>query len=72
MLLHTIHTCFFPPPDTSFLMTFDFVWKTLVITGSSCIPLFIAKLMQRKCAPSSYTKLLKNNSMLRNCCKFTC
>ena len=60
------------PLDGSFLMTVDFVWKTLVITAGSCIPLFIAKFMQRWCAPSSYTKLLKNNSMFRNCCRFTC
>ena len=63
---------FSSPSDVSFLLTFDFVWKTLVITGSSCIPLFIAKFMQRWCAPSSYTKLLKNNSMFRNCCRLTC
>ena len=58
--------------DGSFLLTVNFVWKTLVITAASCIPLFIAKFMQRWCAPSSYTKLLKNNSMFRNCCRITC
>ncbi|XP_064393299.1 probable phospholipid-transporting ATPase IIA isoform X2 [Halichondria panicea] len=58
--------------DSSFLLTFGFVWKTLAVTGASCVPLFIAKFMQRWCAPSSYTKLLKKNTMLRNCCKLTC
>lgn len=58
--------------DTSFLLTLDFVWKTVVITAASCIPLFLAKLMQRWCAPSSYTKLLKKSSTFRNCRKFTC
>ncbi len=61
----------FTDTDTYFLLTFDFVWKTVVITASSCIPLFIAKLMQQRCAPSSYTKLLKKNSMFRNCFRFT-
>ena len=58
--------------DGSFLLTFGFVWKTLVIAGASCVPLVLLKLSYRKCAPPSYAKLLKQNSMFRNCCKVNC
>lgn len=58
--------------DGAFLLTFGFVWKTLLITAASCIPLLLLKLSYRKCAPPSYAKLLKQNSMFRNCCKVNC
>jgi len=58
--------------DGSFLLTLGFLWKTVVITAASCIPLFLAKFMRQWCHPPSYAKLLKQNSMFRNCCKFIC
>ena len=58
--------------DGTFLLTGDFVWKTLILTTISCLPLIAVKVGYRKCAPPSYAKLLKNNSTFRNCLKFTC
>lgn len=54
--------------DGEFVVSLGFVWKTVLITATSCIPLFLAKFAQRFCAPPSYAKLLKENSMFRNCC----
>ncbi|KAK2148328.1 hypothetical protein LSH36_502g02038 [Paralvinella palmiformis] len=43
--------------DTDFLETWDFVWKVLVITSVSCIPLYILKYLRRRFSPPSYSKL---------------
>ena len=43
--------------DKDFLRSWDFVWKVLVTTCISCIPLFILKYIKKKFAPSSYSKL---------------
>ena len=43
--------------DAAFLQTWDFVWRVLVITSVSCIPLYILKYLQRKFSPPSYSKL---------------
>lgn len=43
--------------DVDFLLSWDFVWKVLVATSVSCIPLFILKYIRRKFAPPSYSKL---------------
>ena len=60
------------PPDGYFLLSVEFVWKTLLILCISCLPLFLGKFLRHFCAPPSYAKLLKENSMFRNCCKFVC
>lgn len=44
----------------------------MLITALSCLPLLILKIGYRKCAPPSYAKLLKQNSMFRNCCRLNC
>ncbi|CDS09407.1 hypothetical protein LRAMOSA10767 [Lichtheimia ramosa] len=43
--------------DMSFILTTRFVWKVAVITAVSSLPLYVAKLIKRRYAPPSYTKL---------------
>ncbi|KAI7854229.1 hypothetical protein BDC45DRAFT_463467 [Circinella umbellata] len=43
--------------DMSFILTGRFVWKVAVITAVSSLPLYVAKIIKRRYAPPSYTKL---------------
>ncbi|KAK3086037.1 hypothetical protein FSP39_012460 [Pinctada imbricata] len=43
--------------DSNFLRTWDFIWKVLVITSVSCIPLYILKFLRKKFSPPVYAKL---------------
>lgn len=43
--------------DPQFLKTWDFVWKVLVITSISCIPLYVLKYLRKKFSPPVYSKL---------------
>ncbi|BES92850.1 cation-transporting atpase [Nesidiocoris tenuis] len=43
--------------DPSFLSTTDFVWKVVVITLLSCLPLTLLKCLRKKFSPPSYSKL---------------
>merc|ERR1712029_421948 len=43
--------------DAIFIKTAEFVWKTVVITAVSCVPLYILKFLRKKFSPSSYQKL---------------
>ncbi|XP_060077984.1 probable phospholipid-transporting ATPase IIB [Ylistrum balloti] len=43
--------------DANFLTTWNFVWKVLVITSVSCIPLYILKYLRKKFSPPVYSKL---------------
>ncbi|KAL0276786.1 UNVERIFIED_CONTAM: hypothetical protein PYX00_004287 [Menopon gallinae] len=43
--------------DSEFLWTVDFVWKVVVITVISCLPLYLLKFLRKKISPPSYTKL---------------
>ena len=43
--------------DPDFLWSWGFVWKVLVVTSISCIPLYILKYVRRKFSPPSYSKL---------------
>ncbi|KAJ2726062.1 putative aminophospholipid-translocase [Coemansia sp. Benny D115] len=43
--------------DVSFIVSGAFVWKTVVITAVSSVPLYIIKLLRRIYAPPSYAKL---------------
>ncbi|KAJ2850549.1 putative aminophospholipid-translocase [Coemansia brasiliensis] len=43
--------------DLAFILTPAFVWKTLVITAVSSVPLYIIKLVGRIYAPPAYAKL---------------
>ena len=43
--------------DPIFIKTAEFVWKTVVITAVSCVPLYILKFLRKKFSPSSYQKL---------------
>ncbi|KAK6186527.1 hypothetical protein SNE40_008550 [Patella caerulea] len=43
--------------DTDFLQTWNFVWKVLVITSVSCIPLYVLKYLRKKFSPPVYSKL---------------
>ncbi|KAG8224005.1 hypothetical protein J437_LFUL001082 [Ladona fulva] len=43
--------------DAEFIQTTDFLWKVLVITLVSCLPLYILKFLRKKFSPPSYSKL---------------
>jgi len=43
--------------DSQFLQTLDFLWKVVVITSISCIPLYILKYLRKKFSPPVYSKL---------------
>ncbi|KAL9974886.1 hypothetical protein ACROYT_G011986 [Oculina patagonica] len=43
--------------DSKFLVSTEFLWKVVVITLVSCLPLYILKYLRRKYAPPSYSKL---------------
>lgn len=43
--------------DEHFITTGPFYWKVTVITLVSCLPLYFIKMLQRKFAPPSYSKL---------------
>ena len=43
--------------DAEFIKSLDFVWKTAVITGVSCLPLYFIKFLRRRFSPPSYQKL---------------
>ncbi|KAH9515664.1 ATP synthase subunit 9 [Bulinus truncatus] len=43
--------------DAQFLQTWGFVWKVLVITSISCIPLYVLKYLRKKFSPPVYSKL---------------
>jgi len=43
--------------DGEFIKSLDFLWKTAVITGVSCLPLYLLKFLRRRFSPPSYQKL---------------
>uniref|UniRef100_A0A182RCP2 Phospholipid-transporting ATPase n=1 Tax=Anopheles funestus TaxID=62324 RepID=A0A182RCP2_ANOFN len=43
--------------DWEFIWSWDFLWKVLVITLVSCLPLYILKFLRKKFSPPSYSKL---------------
>eukprot|EP01113_Clastostelium_recurvatum_P029203 TRINITY_DN3524_c0_g1_i3.p1 TRINITY_DN3524_c0_g1~~TRINITY_DN3524_c0_g1_i3.p1 ORF type:complete len:1185 (-),score=348.75 TRINITY_DN3524_c0_g1_i3:5-3115(-) len=43
--------------EISFILSLDFIWKVLVITAVSCLPLYLGGYIKRKLDPPSYTKL---------------
>jgi len=53
----TVADCALLVTDVNFLLSVDFVWKVLVATSISCIPLFILKYLRWRFAPPSYSKL---------------
>jgi phospholipid-translocating ATPase len=42
----------------TFILTGRFAWKVAVITAVSSFPLYVVKIIKRRIAPPSYTKLL--------------
>ncbi len=38
-------------------MSWQFAWKTLLITAVSCVPLYLVKFLRKKLSPPSYQKL---------------
>ena len=44
--------------DLSFVLTFNFVWKTLIIVLVSSFPLYVIKAVHARVAPPSYRKLI--------------
>ncbi|KAI8447164.1 phospholipid-translocating ATPase [Phakopsora pachyrhizi] len=44
--------------DLAFISTVSFVWKVLLITAVSSVPLYIAKVLRSYFAPASYAKLV--------------
>ena len=53
----THHFIYIFPSDPDFLSSWGFIWKVLVITSVSCIPLYILKYLRKKFSPPSYSKL---------------
>jgi len=43
--------------DTSFLLSWDFAWKVVVVTMVSCLPLYLFRFIRRRIDPPSYLKL---------------
>ncbi|KAN0027458.1 hypothetical protein ACTFIU_010412 [Dictyostelium citrinum] len=43
--------------ELSFILSWEFVWKVIVITLVSCFPLYIIQFIQKKLDPPSYSKL---------------
>ncbi|PNF40229.1 putative phospholipid-transporting ATPase IIB [Cryptotermes secundus] len=43
--------------DAEFIQTTNFLWKVVVITLVSCLPLYILKFLRKKFSPPSYSKL---------------
>jgi len=43
--------------DAAFIQTTDFLWKVVLITLVSCLPLYILKILRKKFSPPSYSKL---------------
>eukprot|EP00088_Acartia_fossae_P009469 TRINITY_DN1459_c0_g1_i2.p1 TRINITY_DN1459_c0_g1~~TRINITY_DN1459_c0_g1_i2.p1 ORF type:complete len:559 (+),score=147.38 TRINITY_DN1459_c0_g1_i2:158-1678(+) len=43
--------------DSEFIKSFAFMWKTLVITALSCLPLYIIKFLSEWFSPPAYQKL---------------
>jgi len=43
--------------EISFIKTYDFWWRVIVITLVSCLPLYLGKYIQKKYAPPAYLKL---------------
>ena len=43
--------------DAAFIQTTDFLWKVVVITLVSCLPLYVLKILRKKFSPPSYSKL---------------
>ncbi|RIB02895.1 aminophospholipid-transporting P-type ATPase, partial [Gigaspora rosea] len=44
--------------DLSFILTWVFVWKVLVITAVSSIPLYVVKILRRRCSPPVHSKVV--------------
>jgi len=43
--------------EISFIKTYDFWWRVIVITLVSCLPLYLGKYITKKYAPPAYLKL---------------
>ncbi|XP_063714834.1 probable phospholipid-transporting ATPase IIA isoform X3 [Symsagittifera roscoffensis] len=43
--------------NREFILSWGFVWKTVVLTLVSCMPIYIMKLLRRKFSPPTYSKL---------------
>jgi phospholipid-translocating ATPase len=43
--------------DIAFMSTPTFWWKLIVLVSFSCIPVYLAKIIQRRVEPPSYQKL---------------
>jgi phospholipid-translocating ATPase len=43
----------------TFITSWEFVWRVAVVTGVSCLPIYMWRLIKRKLYPPSYTKLLE-------------
>ena len=43
--------------DETFILSWVFAWKTLLITAVSCLPLYFLKFLRKKLSPPAYQKL---------------
>ncbi|CAG0893255.1 unnamed protein product [Darwinula stevensoni] len=49
--------------DPNFLWSVEFLWKTIVLTVVSCVPLAMVKFIKGKISPPTYTKLSQQGDM---------
>ena len=45
--------------DPEFLQSWDFIWRVLLVTLISCLPLYVLKFVQVKCKPPIQQKLMQ-------------
>jgi phospholipid-translocating ATPase len=43
--------------DVTFILTWSFIWKVVVITSSSCLPVYLAMHIKQKYDPPAHSKL---------------
>lgn len=43
--------------DLTIILSWGFVWKVIVITASTTLPIYVVRLIKRRCDPPVYTKL---------------
>ena len=46
-----------PFSDITFILTWDFMWKVVIVTLVSCLPVYLAKYIKQKYDPPAYSKL---------------
>jgi hypothetical protein len=43
--------------DSSFITTWDFAWKVVLLTAVACLPVYVSKALHARYDPSAWSKL---------------